>query len=143
MQSHQNRWLRGIAAGFTLFSLAACAPQIAHASDHGCSALPEALGQDPLSGKGFQVLETSKLYRRQDRPWSFIPTGSRVLVRAPFGLSEADLFRVASCHVGAQSPLAVPGAKLGITRIGDTYELRITSDQRSAALEIQHRAEAL
>jgi hypothetical protein len=97
----------------------------------------------PLLGSGLQVVETSKLYRVQERPWSHIPTGARILVRAPAGTTEADLHRSAVRDQSAGSPLSVPGAKVDVVRRGDLYELRVTASARSAALEIQHRASAL
>ncbi|MDB4976857.1 MAG: hypothetical protein JWN48_5198 [Myxococcaceae bacterium] len=142
MKSTHTRWLSGLAVSLTLASAGALAPGFASARD--CSGLPSEHAKDPLASDGFQVIASSKLYRRQDRPWMEIPTGARILVRAPWGFTVADLHRVATCHVGQNSPLAVPGARLSVRRTsGDLYELRITAEQRGAALEIQHRAEAL
>ena len=117
------------------------APASAHAID--CSELPAALSSDPLRADGFRVLDTNKLYRVQERPWSHIPTGAKVTLRAPAGVTSADLQRSAICAASSDSPLSVPGAKLRVTRSGDVYELSVTAPTRSAALEIQRRASAL
>jgi len=135
------RWPQGLAAALTVLTLTALAPAAAEASD--CSDLPAQLSQDPLRAEGFRVVASSNLYRRQDRPYDQIPSGARVLLRAPAHVTAAGLHRALSCRIGPDSPLAVPGARLDVHRIGELYELRITADKRGAALEIQHRAAAL
>ena len=134
--------MRNIFSLSTLGLLAALAsPGVtAHASE---GSAPPAEASSSLLGEGFQVIETSKLYRVQDRPWSHIPTGARILLRAPAGTTEADLHRSAVRDQGAGSPLTVPGAKVKVVRRGDLYELQVTASQRSTALEIQHRATRL
>ena len=141
MNALHTRWPQGLGAALTLLTLAALAPAPAAAND--CSDLPAQLSQDPLRAEGFRVVAASNLYRRQDRPYDQIPSGARVLLRTPAHVTEAGLHRALSCRIGPNSPLAVPGARLGVHRIGELYEVRITADLRSAALEIQHRVAAL
>jgi hypothetical protein len=89
------------------------------------------------------VVGTQNLYRVQARPWAQIPTGAKLLVRAPAGVTEADLHRALRCGASANSPLAVTGAALRVERSGDLYELQITATSRTSAREIQRRADAL
>jgi hypothetical protein len=89
------------------------------------------------------VVAAKQLFRIQDRPFAHIPTGAKLLVRTPAGVTEADLHRAALENASASSPLSVPGARLLVRRTGDLYELHVTAEKRSAALEIQHRALAL
>ena len=96
-----------------------------------------------MQHESFVVVAAKQLYRIQDRPFAHIPTGAKLLVRAPAGVTEADLHRAAVQNAGAASPLSVPGAQLMVRRSGDLYELHVTAEKRSAALEIQHRARAL
>jgi hypothetical protein len=131
------------ATGALLATLSLSAVTAAPASASTCGELPTVLAHDPLTAEGFEVLGVDKLTRVQARPWSQIPTGARVLLRAPAGVTEADLHRAATCGASESSPLAVPGAKLTVKRQGDVYVLEVTAPARSAALEIQRRAAAL
>ena len=142
MSITKTRWLPAFGALLTTLSLGAVATP-APAGALECSGLPAMLDSDPLTAEGFQVLGSSKLFRVQARPWAQIPTGARLLVRAPAGVTEADMHRASLCSAGERSPLTVPGAKLRVQRSGDAYELHVTAESRSAALEIQRRAAAL
>ena len=128
---------------FSLLTVMTAHASPAKANVSHCGDLPAALTQDPLRAAGFQIVETDKLHRVQERPWAHIPTGAKILLRAPSGVTAADLHRAAMCRADSESPLSVPGAKLRVVRSGDLYELTITADQRSAALAIQHRTSAL
>lgn len=131
------------AGALSLMAMFATEPTPALADAPRCGDLPAALAHDPLRAAGFEVVVTDKLYRVQERPWAHIPTGAKILVRAPSGITAADLHRAATCNAGSQSPVSVPGAKLRVVRAGDLYELTVTADQRSAALAIQQRTAAL
>lgn len=108
-----------------------------------CSAVPSSLQGDPLKAEGFTVESTQKLYRFQERPWARVPTGVSLKLRTPAGVTEADLHRALRCAADANSLLAVPGAALRIQRVGDAYEVNVTSKSRDGALELQRRVEAL
>jgi hypothetical protein len=116
-------------------------PDTARATD--CRDVGSRTQGDLLQSQGFEVVAAKELYRIQDRPFAHIPTGAKLLVRAPAGVTEADLHRAASCSSSATSPLSVPGASVTVRRAGDLYELHITAAKRSAALEIRDRALAL
>lgn len=113
------------------------------ASTLECSELPTALSASPLTSKTLEVVDTQKLFRVQQRPWARFPTGARLTVRAPAGVTAADIHRSLRCSAEQDSPLAVEGAKLVVKRVGDLYELHVTADARGAAREIQQRAAAL
>jgi len=140
MSTHSTRSARLLGAALSLCALASVTPDTARADD--CRD-PSQLHGDPLQSASFVVVAAKQLYRIQDRPFAHIPTGAKLLVRAPSGVTEADLHRAALCNPGTSSPLSVPGAQLTVRRSGDLYELHVTADKRSAALEIQQRAAAL
>jgi hypothetical protein len=142
MTSIKKRWLPVLGAGILSVSLMSSTADIAHALNVG--GLLAALSGDTANSDGYQVVGARSLYRTQDRPWSQIPTGAKLLVRAPAGVTLADVHRTAaSAKPSARSPLAVEGAKVDVKRSGDLYELHVTADKRSAALEIQRRAKSL
>jgi hypothetical protein len=130
-----------LATALSVCTLASATPDTARADD--CRDLAAHLRGDPLQSKGFSVIAAKELYRIQDRPFAHIPTGAKLLVRAPAGVTEADLHRAARCSAGPSSPLSVPGAALMVRRAGDLYELHITATTRNAALQIRDRALAL
>ncbi|HEX5655701.1 MAG TPA: hypothetical protein VFX59_00835 [Polyangiales bacterium] len=118
------------------------APDIAKALP--LSGLVAALSGDSANAEGYQVVGAKNLYRTQDRPWAQIPTGAKLLVRTPAGVTLADVHRLAAGGAANErSPLAVPGVKVEVVRSGDLYELRLTHEQRSQAIEVQRRAKAL
>ncbi|HEY6878840.1 MAG TPA: hypothetical protein VI299_12510, partial [Polyangiales bacterium] len=142
MTSVMKRWLPLMGAGLMALSAMSAAPDVARALHVG--GLLAALSGDAAHAEGFSVVAARNLYRTQARPWAQIPTGAKLLVRTPEGVTPADLHRAASTGTAdARSPLAVPGAKVEVVRSGDLYELHITHDVRSQALEIQRRAKAL
>jgi hypothetical protein len=100
---------------------------------------------DGATAERLTVVKSEKLYRFQARPWARIPEGVALHVRAPAGTTAADLHNAAvNCvreGADARSPLCVKGATVRVSRNGGLYVIRITSDSRSAALEIQQRAE--
>jgi hypothetical protein len=136
----KNRWPIAIGALLTVAFGAPLAPSAAEARE--CGDLHASLSTDPLAG-GAAVVSANKTFRVQERPWAHIPTGARITVRAPAGVTEADVHRAAVCAASESSPLSVPGAQLRVERAGDLYELHVTAPLRSAALEIQRRATAL
>lgn len=140
MSSVHTRWLLALGA-VTIFAVASQTPDTASASDQ--AGLTAESGRDTLGTAGLQVLGAKELYRMQERPFMRVPLGAKLLVRAPAGVTEADLHRAATSSPHANSPLAVPGAKLSVRRSGDLYELHVTAPVRSAAIEILRRAQAL
>jgi hypothetical protein len=140
MSTLNSRWLLALGASLSIVGLTTSTPDTAAASEERC---PSELRADPFSGDGFTVVASKDLYRVQDRPYAHIPTGAKVLVRAPAGVTEADLHHAATHHVSESSPLAVPGARLSVRRSGELYELHVTAAERGAAREIQRRAKAL
>jgi hypothetical protein len=142
MRTHNISRYSALGAGLMLIGMASLPADTARASD--CSSPAGATSShDPLRSEGFQVLAAKELYRVQERPFAHVPTGAKLMLRAPAGVTEADLHRAATCGASELSPLSVPGAKLKVIRNGDKYELHVTADSRSAALEIQRRAKAL
>jgi hypothetical protein len=141
MNTLSKRGLQALGAGLTLLTLASLPADTARAAD--CSDLSSQLSRDPFRSEGFRVLRAKNLYRFQERPYVQVPTGAKVLLRAPEGVTGADLHRALRCNLSDKSPLAVPGAQLSVLRSGDAYELHVTAPSRSAALEIQRRVQAL
>lgn len=130
--------------------LMACAgvvtPSEAHANPGTmCLTLGAGLNQDPVTSGHLQVLNVKKLYSRGERWQHGQPMGASIKVLPTPGMTAADLQRAAVCHAGKQdgeSPLAVEGVKVRVSREGSAYVLHLTAASRSAALEIQRRAEA-
>jgi hypothetical protein len=142
MTSKTKRWLPLLGAGILTVSLMSSVPDSARAL--GGAGLLAALSGDTSNAEGYQVVGARKLYRTQDRPWAQIPTGAKLLVRTPAGVTLADVHRMATHAAPSErSPLAVPGVKVEVRRSGDLYELHVTHDVRSQALEVQRRATAL
>lgn len=117
----------------------------AHAdSTIACSALSPSQGGETVAPV-LQIARTEPLYRFQDRPYLRIPVGVALWVKAPRGMTAADLHNLlqdcAQQQVAATSPLCVKGAKIDVDRSGGYYVVRVTSDQRATALEIQRRAQ--
>lgn len=138
MEALKNKWTQGSVALFAALLLGSAAlPERASAAQ--CGDLPPALAQ----AANLQVVSASNLYRVQARPWMQVPTGARLFVKAPAGVTEADMHRAALCTTNPESPLAVTGARLAVKRSGDLYVLEVTAPTRGAALEIQRRASAL
>lgn len=90
------------------------------------------------------VLKSENLYRFQQRPWMRIPEGVALHVKAPAGMSAADLHNaLVDCSKSDKqqtSPLCVQGAVIKVVRNGGNYVVRITSDSRPVASQIQQRA---
>lgn len=139
-----------------LWALAACLSALALTPTNqasaetslACSSMLAGVADETSStGDRLTVVKSEKLYRWQARPWARIPEGVALHVRAPAGTTAADLHNAAAncLREGAdpRSPLCVKGASVRVSRAGGLYVLRITSDSRSAALEIQERAARL
>jgi hypothetical protein len=136
-----------------LLALAACLAGLALApvnqaraeASLACSSMLAGMADDATGGARLTVVKSEKLYRFQARPWARIPEGVVLHVRAPAGTTAADLHNAAVNCVressDVRSPLCVKGASIRVSRDGGLYTIRITSDSRSAALEIQRRAE--
>lgn len=111
------------------------------------SMLAGGLADEGRSGDSFKVVKKENLYRWQQRPWARIPEGVALHVKVPAGTTAADLHNAAtSCARegnDVRSPLCVKGAAIRVSRDGGLYVIHITSDSRSAALEIQKRAAQL
>jgi hypothetical protein len=133
-------------AGLLMACAGVVAPGAAHANPGSmCLTLGAGLNQDPVTSGHLQVVGVQKLFSKGERWQHGNPTGAAIKVLPTPGMTMADLQRAATCHAGkqdAQSPLAVEGVKIHVTREGSAYVLRLTADSRSAALEIQRRAEA-
>lgn len=144
-----RRAARGLVSLGFLGLLATCVAQASFASparayDPSCGTLSADLRVDPVSSSAFTRLGVQNLYRYQARPYMRLPLGVRLALRAPQGVSEADLHRVAMCVAQSESsPLAVPGRQVRVVRNGGHFELHITASDRAAAREIQRRAAEL
>jgi hypothetical protein len=117
----------------------------AHAdSTIACSALSTNAG-DVRVPPALEVVKTEALYRFQDRPYVRIPQGVALWVKAPRGLTAADLHNLlrdcARTQPNEASPVCVKDAQLSVDRSGGYYVVRVTSEKRSTALEIQRRAQ--
>ena len=128
-----------------LLTVAAGAASSAQAdSTIACSALSTNAG-DVHAPAALQVVKTEALYRFQDRPYVRIPEGVALWVKAPRGLTAADLHNLiqdcARTQPNAESPVCVKDAQLTVDRSGGYYVVRVTSDKRGTALEIQRRAQ--
>lgn len=124
------------------------APGEAAAADLACSELSPELRKDPVTSGVFKVVETYNLYRFQERPYMRLPSGVRVKLLAPQGVTSADLHRAAACSRrwitdDARSPLAVSGGRVRVEQRGGHFDLHITAQERSTAREIQVRAARL
>ena len=118
----------------------------AHAdSTIACSALSTSQGREG-SAPVLQISKTEPLYRFQERPYLRIPVGVALWVKAPRGMTAADLHNLledcARQQTASNSPLCVKGAEIGVERNGGFYVVRVTSDSRPVAQEIQRRAQA-
>jgi hypothetical protein len=138
------------------WALAACLSALALApvgsaradTSLACSSMLAGIADGASStGDRLTVVKSEKLYRFQARPWARIPEGVALHVKAPKGTTAADIHNAAANCVreggDTRSPLCIKDASISVTRAGGLYVLRITSDSRSAALEIQRRAESL
>jgi hypothetical protein len=108
-----------------------------------CMSLSPELAADPTSSRSYQVVDTTELHRFEQKQGFRRAHGVRITVRAPQGMTAADLHAAATCSADASSPLTVPGAKLKVTRRGAHYELHVTAEDAASAREIQRRAERL
>jgi hypothetical protein len=138
-----------------LLALAACLSALALAPANqanaetslACSSMLAGMADGASTGDRLTVVKSEKLYRWQARPWARIPEGVALHVKVPAGTTAADLHNAAANCVreGAdpRSPLCVKGATIRVSRAGGMYVIRITSDSRSAALDIQERAAKL
>lgn len=135
-----------LTAGLIMACAGVVAPTSAHANPGSmCLVLAEGLAQDPVIGGELQVIGVRKLYTKGERRLHHQPMGAAISILPTPGMTMADLQRAAACHAAkqdARSPLGVTGAKVRVVRNGSHYVLHVTADSRSAALEIQHRAEA-
>lgn len=87
-------------------------------------------------------LKTQALYRFQDRPWARMPLGVAITVRAPVGVTMADLHNQATdCSKQQNTPQCVSGANVSVNRNGGVYVIKVTSQDAATAREIQKRAQ--
>ncbi len=112
-------------------------------SSLACSTLATG-SADAHASSSLQIQKVEPLYRFQERPYLRIPEGVALSVRAPRGMTAADLHNlVDECQRGARdkgSVLCVKGAEIVVQRAGGNYVLRVTSTDRATATEIQRRA---
>ena len=114
------------------------------ADSMACSALGAAAQGAQGGADGYAILKSTNLTRKQDRPFAFIPTGAALVVRAPKGTTEADLYNaLTDCSKleDTNSPLCVKGASFRVRTQGGTFLVEITSTDRGTAREIQRRAQ--
>lgn len=108
--------------------------------------LPRSVEQ-ALSPQRLHVVKTQKLFRTEQRPYALVPEGVAIWVRAPRGTTAADLHRrLSECskHAGeGGTPICVQGARISVEHENHLYVVRVLSDRRSAAFEIQRRAQEL
>jgi hypothetical protein len=148
LQRRRDSWLLLLSCLCVLFEVScAVASSETVAGGLDCGALAADLRKDPLTSGPFKIVGITKLYEFQDRPYVRRPTGARLTLRSPQGVTEAE-HRAAACTMrrasgDAISPLAVPGSNVRVARRGSQYDLHITAKDRAAALEIQRRADHL
>lgn len=101
---------------------------------------------DAHSPSALQIQKIEPLFRFQARPYLRIPEGVALSVRAPRGVTAADLHNLLDdCQREARddgSVLCVKGAQIFVERSGGNYVVRVTSTDRATASEIQRRAAA-
>jgi hypothetical protein len=108
-----------------------------------CSALLSGSADAQPAG-ALQINKVEELFHFQARPYLRVPDGVALWVRAPRGLTAADLHNlIGDCQKSGRdngSVLCVKGAKISVDRSGGSYVVRVTSPDRAEALEIQKRA---
>lgn len=124
-----------------------CAPLLMTVGAHAdgslaCSAL--ATGSADAHGGSLQIIRVEQLSHFQAKPYLRVPDGAALWVRAPRGMTAADLHNMLDdCQRAARddgSVLCVKGASISVDRSGGSYVVRVTSTDRATALEIQRRA---
>lgn len=99
---------------------------------------------DAHSLAALQIERAEPLYTFQQRPYLRVPEGVALWVRAPRGMTAADLHNLlGDCQRQARddgSVLCVKGAALAVERSGGHYVVRVTSTDRAVAAELQRRA---
>lgn len=131
------------------FALAAClcAPLLAGASARAdsslaCSAM--AAGSAHAHAGHLQITRVEQLSHFQAKPYVAVPDGAALWVRAPRGMTAADLHNMLTeCQRSARddgSVLCIKGSTIQVDRSGGHYVVRVTSSDRATALEIQKRA---
>jgi hypothetical protein len=141
--------MTGLEKSFRHLALAAClaAPLFAALPAHAdstlaCSAM--AAGSGSHDAGALQITKVEHLWHFQARPYLRIADGVALSVRAPQGMTAADLHNLlGDCQKQARddgSVLCVKGAQISVDRNGGSYVVRVTSDNRATALEIQRRA---
>lgn len=111
-----------------------------------CSLLLQSSVSELASPHRLQVVKTQNLYRTQQKPYALVPEGTAIWVRAPKGMTAADLHRsLAECARQAEggTPVCVKGARISVERDNSLYVVQVKAQSRDAALEIQRRAERL
>lgn len=129
-----------LGAGAILACSSVAAPAAVHANPG--DACPTV---DPIAGGTLEIVGTRKLYSMGERRFHGVPTGAAISIVPTPGMTETDLEHAAHCHAGKadeSSPLGVEGVKVRVERSGRLYVLHITAKSRTAALEVQRRAEA-
>jgi hypothetical protein len=108
-----------------------------------CSALATGSARGHQPG-ALQITKVEQLSHFQARPYLRVPDGVALWVRAPRGMTAADLHNLLSaCQKAGRDDgavLCVKGAQISVDRSGGAYVVRVTSDNRATALEIQRRA---
>jgi hypothetical protein len=112
-----------------------------------CNLLLQSAVSQIASPHRLQVVKTRNLFRTEQRPYSLVPEGAAIWVRAPEGTTAADLHRrLTECTRRAGeggTPICVAGSRISVDRDHGLYVVQVTSKERDSALEIQHRAERL
>ena len=112
-------------------------------SSLACAALASG-SADAHTPATLQIEKVQQLYQFQQRPYLRVPEGVALWVRAPRGMTAADLHNLlGDCQRQLRddgSALCVKGAALTVERSGGHYVVRVTSTDRATAAEIQRRA---
>jgi hypothetical protein len=137
--------LSAVALAVGLSALGLGSAHYAHAdSTLVCASLSSVAGnRSDASSSQLAVVKTENLYRWQQRPWARIPEGVALHVKAPARTTAADLHNmVKACAEAGDhgSPLCVKGTVINVSRAGGSYVVRLTSDSRATASELQKRA---
>ncbi len=141
-RNHKTRF-GALALCLSALALAPAADAKAESSSLPCPSLLTSAAQAPDGSPHLAVVRTKELDRWQARPWARLPLGVALWVRPPRGMTMADLYNLAAnCKQESdeRSPLCVQGASIRVDRQGGLYVLRITSESRATALEIQRRS---
>jgi hypothetical protein len=101
-------------------------------STHACAALPDTMVGGGAFDAPLTVVDVQRVYRYEGRARIRFPEGVAIKVQAEPGLSGTDVHRMVACRMERG-----PETRIGVTRRGGLYEVRVLSSDSSVARDIQ------